>query len=318
MVSKNNFDNSLFVKYKGKNYLRSTVDKIKVTRMIMKLFNDIDDLDFLHIINTQVEKFLKEAEKIKEIHQDSEKTVEIILDFIQNIFNNFDVKKFYNLTPNISYKEYLEKPIWEQILNNIFDWKLWNKNLNFIEKEYVKWWNCHHWSILIKKIFDSIKIPWVDCQIRRFPQWHSFIMLFYKENFWVFDIIEKDISSWLKELNSKWWFKNYEIINKINYDDNSSIMDFSDLDRFAKYTDKEHTKWVRLQIDRIKAEVNWDVLMLEITKDNWRQKNKYEITLNKKTWKYDKQDFIIKTIPRIKRALNIISKKLPDWYIKDN
>jgi len=85
------------------------------------LFDDIDDQDFLRIMNVQVEKFIKEVEKLKELHKDSEKILTIVLDFIENIFNNFDVKKFYNLTPNITYDEYANKQIGEQIINNVFD-----------------------------------------------------------------------------------------------------------------------------------------------------------------------------------------------------
>ena len=261
----------MFVKYKWKNYLKSTVDTIKVTKTILKLFDDIDDQDFLRIMNVQVEKFIKEVEKLKELHKDSEKILTIVLDFIENIFNNFDVKKFYNLTPNITYDEYANKQIGEQIINNVFDWKLSAKSINFIEKDYVKWWNCHHRSILIKKIFDTIKIKWVNCQIRRFPKWHSLTVFTYKNKYWFLDIIEEWKSLTLKEINSQWWFKNYEISNKVWYDEGSSIMDFDKAEKFAKHTDRENTKWVRLQVDRIKAEVFGDTLKVEITKDQWRK-----------------------------------------------
>jgi len=92
-------------------------------------------------------------------------------------------------------------------------------------------------------------------------------------------------------------------------------MDFDKIEQFAKHADRENTKWVRLQVDRIKAEVFWDVLKIEITKDQWRKIKNYEIKLNKNTKTYNKQDFILRKMPRVQRALDIVSKKLPDWYI---
>lgn len=317
MKQNQNIDRSMFVKYKWKNYLKSTVDTIRVTKTLLKLFDDVEDQDFLRIINTQVEKLIKEVEKLKEIHKDSETILIIVLDFIENIFKNFDIKKFYNLTPNISYDEYANKPIWEQIINNIFDWKLSNKSVNFIEKDYIKWWNCHHRSILIKKIFDSIKIPWVECQIRRFPKWHSLAVFIYNYKYWFLDMIEEWRVLDLKEISSKWSFKNYEIANKVWYDEGSSIMDFNTLESFSTHTDRENTKWIRLQIDRIKAEVDWDMLKIEITKDKWKKKN-YEIKLNKYTKAYNKKDFINKIMPRIQRALIIVWRKLPKWYLPES
>lgn len=318
MKQNKNLDKYLFTKYKWKNYLKSTVDTIRVTKTLLKLFDDVEDQDFLRIINTQVEKLIKEVEKIKEIHKDPEKVLMIVLDFIENIFKNFDVKKFYNLTPNISYWEYVEKPLWEQIINNIFDWKLSDKTTNFIEKDYIKWGNCHHRSILIKKIFDSIKIPWVECQIRRFPKWHSLAVFMYKHKYWFLDMIEEWRVLDLKEISSKWWFKNYEIANKIWYDEWSSIMDFDKIESFARNADQEKPTGVRLQIDRIKAEIEWNVLKIEITKDKWKRKKHYEIKLNRYTWAYNKKDFINKIMPWTQRALIIVWRKLPKWYLPES
>ncbi len=319
MKQNQNLDNSIFVKYKWKNYLKSTADTIKVTKTILKLFDDIEDADFLRIINTQVDKFIKDVEKIKEIHNnDPEKVLIIVLDFIENIFKNFDVKRFYNLTPNVSYDEYANKPIWEQIINNIFDGKLSDKNANFIEKDYVKWWNCHHRSILIKKIFDIVKIPWVDCQIRRFPKGHSLLSFELNNKYWFLDMVEDWKVMTLKDVNSVWWFKNYEIANKVWYDEGSSVMDFASVEKFAKHTDKENTKWIRLQIDRIKAEVEWDMLKIEITKDKWKKKKHYEIRLNKYTKAYNKKEFINKIMPWMQRALIIVWRKLPKWYLPES
>lgn len=318
MEQNKNIDKSMFVKYKWKNYLKSTVETIKVTKTLLKLFDNIEDQDFLRIINTQVEKLLKEVEKLKELHEDPEKILNIVLDFIEDIFKNFDVKMFYNLTPNISYNEYADKQIWEQIINNLFDWKLSDKSPNFIEKDYVKWWNCHHRSILIKKIFDEIKIPWVACKIRRFPKSHSLLVFTYKDKYWFLDMIEEWRVLNLKEINKQWWFKNYEITNKVLYDEGSSIMDFDSIEKFSKNAENESNKWIRLQIDRIKAEVEWDILKIEITKDKWKKKRYFEIRLNKYTKTYNKKEFITKIVPWIQRALIIVWKKLPKWYLPES
>lgn len=310
-----NIDHSEFTKIKGKKYLKSTAATIRATKTILKLFDDFEDEDFLKVINKLTDQLIKDVDKLKNIHQDPAKILDLVLDFIEDIFQTFDIKIFYNLTPNISYQEYAEKPIWEQVINNIFDGKLSNKNPNFIEKDFVKGWNCHHRSILIKKIFDTLKIKWVDCQIRRFQKGHSFLVFEYKNKFQILDIVENWKRLNLKQVNSIWWPKNNEIITKIMDEDSSSVMDFSNVGDFAKHTDRENTKWVRLQIDRIKAEVFWDILKIEITKDQWRKIKNYEIKLNKNTKTYNKQDFILRKMPRVQRALDIVSKKLPDWYI---
>lgn len=326
MEQRKDIDRSLFTSYKKEKYLKSTVDTIKWIKMVLWLFNDLDDQDFLRIMNSQVNKIIWEVAKLQKIHENPEKIIEMVLKFIENIFKNFDVKLFYNLTPNISYKEYAKKGVGEQIINNIFDGKLSNKNpdkdpnkvQNFIEKEYIKWWNCHHWSILVKKIFDILKIKGLDCQIRRFQQGHSFVMMQYKNKMWMLDMIEYWRVLWLKELNASWSVKSSEIITKVMEPDNSSVLDFSSIGKFAEYTDKENTKGVRLQIDRIKAEIVWDTLKIEITKDKWRKVKKYEIKLNRITKTYNKKDFITKIMPRVQRALIIVGKKLPAWYMSDN
>lgn len=312
---KSNIDRKQFTTIKGKKYLKSSSEKIKATKMILKLFDDFDDQDFLKVMNKLADQLIEEVDKIKEIHQDSQKVLDIVLDFIEDIFQTFNIKIFYNLTPNVSYQEYARKPIGEQLVNNIFDGKMSAKNPNFIERDFVKWGNCHHWSIMIKKIFDKIKIPGVDCQIWRFQKGHSFLVFEHKNTFQVLDIVEVGKRQNLKEINSIWWPKNNEIITKIMDEDMSSVMDFDTITKFAKHTDKENTRGVRLHIDRIKAEVTGDTLKVEITKDQWKKTKKYNIKLNRKTKSYDKKDFILKKMPRVQRALDIVSKKLPDGYI---
>ena len=76
--------------------------------------------------------------ELKEIHHnDTNKLLPIVLNFIQNIYKNFGVTYFYNRSPDISYEEYDAYPIGQQVLNNIFDGKVYIKRDCLIKEDYV-------------------------------------------------------------------------------------------------------------------------------------------------------------------------------------
>ncbi|MEI8252194.1 MAG: hypothetical protein WCG25_00205 [bacterium] len=60
-------------------------------------------------INFLTEKIIDDFSILKKIHNnDTKKLLEILIDFLNNLFDTFKLKRFYNLTPNISYQEYAE------------------------------------------------------------------------------------------------------------------------------------------------------------------------------------------------------------------
>lgn len=58
-------------------------------------------------MNHGVDMLIRHFETIRKIHNnDTDKLLPIVIDFLNNMLQVFGLKKFYNLTPSISYQEY--------------------------------------------------------------------------------------------------------------------------------------------------------------------------------------------------------------------
>jgi len=293
--------------YKWNLYLKTIADSIRDINDLLLHYDKFHNNDFLEKINFLTEKIIDDFSILKKIHNnDTKKLLEILIDFLNNLFDTFKLKRFYNLTPNISYQEYAEMSFWEQILNNIFDWKLSIKEPCLIKKKYIKWWNCHHWSIAIKKIFDRINLDWVDCKINKVPWWHSFIVIEYDSRLYMFDILEQWKFLDMKTMMSEWWMHAYKVMNP----EFSDLMEFENFQKFALFTDKNQYHTIRLQIDRIKIEIENNSISIEITKWNKTTKRKFNIFLEKEKNTYTKKQLLEKIFPWISDIIPIISNKI--------
>ncbi len=296
-----------FESYEGKKYLRPIAENMKNIKDILSRYDKFKKKDFLNQINSYSEKIIEDFSLLKKIHHnDTQKLLEIIIDFLNTFLQTFALKRFYNLTPSISYQDYANLPVWEQILNNVFDGKInivWHC---LIKKKYIRWWNCHHRSIAIKNIFDKLNLEWVDCRIDKVPWWHSFVVIEHGSRVYMFDITEHWKVLDMKDMMKEWWINSHKVLDPAQ----SDLMEFKDSQKFAKLVDNAKHNTIRLQIDKIKLEVESNSISIEITKWNKTTKRNFRITLDKDKNSYTKKQLLEKFFPRINKTIPIIWKKI--------
>lgn len=296
-----------FEVYEGKKYLKPIAENIKEIKDILSKYDKIKKKDFLQQINIHSEKMIQYFSILKEIHKnDTKKLLDILIDFLNNFLQTFELKRFYNLTPSISYEDYANLPVWEQLLNNVFDGKIDITWPCLIKKKYIRWGNCHHRSIAIKKIFDSLNIEWVDCRIDKVPWWHSFAVIENWSRIYMLDITEYWKILDQKAMMKEWWINAYKVINP----EQSDLMEFHDPHKFAKLADTVKYNSIRLQIDKIKLEVeNW-MINIEITKWSQVTKRKFKISLENDKKSYTKKELLEKFFPWIEKVVPIVWEKI--------
>ena len=101
-----------FEVYQGKKYFKPIAENIREIKDILSKYDKIPKEDFLQQINFYSEKMIEDFSLLKKIHQnDTKKLLEIIIDFLNKFLETLDLKRFYNLTPSISYKDYADLPV---------------------------------------------------------------------------------------------------------------------------------------------------------------------------------------------------------------
>lgn len=136
-----------------------------------------------------------------------------ICDFLNRLFKEIQIKKFYNNIPKIDLNSYSKKNLWNQIINNIY----WKERKIFYKNE-INGWDCNYWSILLKNLFDKLKSKWLNIQDRIFAydinRWHSGVIIkFQWETYladvsWFNQIVGKTISP-VSDLNWLYETKNF-------------------------------------------------------------------------------------------------------------
>lgn len=296
-----------FETYKGEKYFKPIGDNIRNIKDLISRYDKIPNDDFLQQINFYSEQMIEDFSLLKKIHHnDTKKLLEIIIDFLNKFLETFELKRFYNLTPSISYQDYTNLPIWEQIINNVFDWKINIIWPCLIKKKYIRGWNCHHRSIAIKKIFDKINLEWVECHIDKVPWWHSFIVIEQGSRVYMLDMTEHWKVLWLKDMMIEWWINAHKVLNP----EQSDLMEFKDSQKFAKLVDSAKHNTIKLQIDKIKLEVEHWMINIEITKWNKVTKRNFKISLDNDKNSYTKKELLEKFFPRIEKIIPIVWKKI--------
>lgn len=101
-----------FENYEGKKYLKPIAENIREIKDVLSQYDKIKKKDFLQQINFYSEKMIQDFSILKEIHKnDTKKLLDILIDFLDNFLQTFELKRFYNLTPSISYEDYADLPI---------------------------------------------------------------------------------------------------------------------------------------------------------------------------------------------------------------
>lgn len=101
-----------FETYKGEKYFKPIGDNIRNIKDLISRYDKIPNDDFLQQINFYSEQMIEDFSLLKKIHHnDTKKLLEIIIDFLNKFLETFELKRFYNLTPSISYQDYTNLPI---------------------------------------------------------------------------------------------------------------------------------------------------------------------------------------------------------------
>jgi len=163
----------------------------KVTSLINETLanpweNFWDRIDY--IINKVISSI--DPESIKDDELTQKKVFDEVCDFLNNLFKEIHIKKFYNTIPKTDLNSYAKKNLWNQMISNIY----WKERKLFYKKE-VNWWSCHYRSVFLKKIFDILKSKWFNIQDRIFlydKNRHSGVIIkfqweTYLADYWLFN-----------------------------------------------------------------------------------------------------------------------------------
>lgn len=201
-----------------------------------------DRIDY--IINKVIYSIDQESIKDELIQK---KVFDEVCNFLNTLFKEVQIKKFYNNIPKTTLSWYSKKNLWNQLIENIY-WKEWKI---FYKKE-VNWWDCYYRSILLKKMFDKFKAKWLNIQDRIFVydenrghsgvivkfQWKTYLAdvsgfnqaqslgkmispvdqlnSTYKNQYFTKFSFNRENDFWLRYFNETKWFVDYISNKKIN------------------------------------------------------------------------------------------------------
>jgi len=314
-----------FTPVHGKKYyepIATTIGKIKKT---LQMHEDYSGKELVGKINNRTEQLLRYFFELKEIHHnDTNKLLPIVLNFIQNIYKNFGVTYFYNRSPDISYEEYDAYPIGQQVLNNIFDGKVYIKRDCLIKEDYVMWGSCHHWTLLIKKIFETIDLPWVTCIINKnLPNGHAFISIEYGSRTRVIDplpqtqdLLEHHIYVMDEKQVMRFWTAEH---NQALNPDMEAISQYEDRVPYRKnILNKLKHQSIKMKISTMELEIDRYNLVYKY-RDFEKRQNVFrkKIILSKPISEYSKSELLQELFDGIKPIwgrdiLPLVSKKISE------
>jgi hypothetical protein len=209
---------------------------------------------------------------IKNIKQDNEsqrKYFAHICHFMNSLFGNTHIKKFYNFSPKISFKDYNNMSLWKQLSHNIYgkDWQLFYR-------DEIWGGSCYHWTILLKHFFDRLEKWWLHIKSQiLIIWWHSLIIIDFQWNRYMSDVWnyqwEHKIISDINDINKlsdnakKIWFKK-------GYHKN--ILQFDTIENFIHYIDTTLTRNIAISFkpkledtsEEIALSINHTGIVLEI------------------------------------------------------
>lgn len=149
------------------------------------LENPTEDFDIN--INTILDRIINiSTKRLSEDPKCQKLFFEQTCSFLNSIFGNVHIKKFYNTAPILSFKEYDKMTIWQEATHNIY-----GKERKLFYKNQVGWWSCHHWTILLKKIFDELQSKWLNVKSRILLYsnigWHSLVGIQFQGKLYIAD-----------------------------------------------------------------------------------------------------------------------------------
>lgn len=173
---------------------------------------------------------LKDSQVQKEIFEQ-------ILSFLNNLFWNIDIKKFYNNIPKTNIKKYAEKSLWEQFIHNIY----WKQRKLFYREE-IGWWSCSYRTILLKHFFEELEKRWMKLKSDIFFfhnndingwRWHSGVIVLFQWKEYLADF------SWFNSTTGVPIIQSVDDINKKYKSNNFDCFRSKNIKKYYKLYDKK-------------------------------------------------------------------------------
>lgn len=312
--------------YHGKKYYEPIVSTIEKIKRTLSMHEDYAWKELVEKINNRTEQLLRFFWQLKVIHNnDTTILLPIVLDFIQDLYKTFGITYFYNLSPDVSYEEYDTYPTGQQILHTTFDNKLYIHKHCLIKEDYIMGWSCHHWALIIKKIFDTIDLPGVECVInKQFPKWHAFVTVLFQSRTWVIDLLPqtKDLmDKKMYVMNERQVMSYGTIEHNQSLDENpQDLVQFTDRDMYKKQVlNKLSYDSIKLKTPAIELELSKNLVIYKYRDFERRERVvKLHVTLSKPIWEYtSKSELLQELLSPLKPMgwkiiLPLVSKKISE------
>lgn len=268
-----------------------------------------DRIDY--IINKVIYSIDQESIKDELIQK---KVFDEVCNFLNTLFKEVQIKKFYNNIPKTTLSWYSKKNLWNQLIENIY-WKEWKI---FYKKE-VNWWDCYYRSILLKKMFDKLKAKWLNIQDRIFVydinRWHSGVIIKFQWKTYLADVsgfnqaqsLGKMISP-VDQLNST--YKNqYFTKFSFNRENDFWLRYFNETKWFVDYISNKKINSAAIEFNPRLSDWKEKNVRISLTKNNII----FRIDWKEKEYSFDKKFIFSKICANSHEVLDCLLK----WIIAD-
>ena len=166
-----------------KEKTKCNFSKIIVDQLNETLANPEEDFD--KEINRVIKRMINiSTRNLKEDEKSQKKFFDEVCNFLNSVFGNISIKKFYNTAPNKTLHEYADLSLWKQVVHNVY-----GKERRLFYRDQIWWWSCHHWTIFLNKIFDKLEKKWLKSSHRIAVYtdngWHSMLLVeFQWQKYW--------------------------------------------------------------------------------------------------------------------------------------
>lgn len=217
-------------------------DQVKATKKTIHLINQTLKNpwdEFWNRIDSIIKKviFSIDSESIQDTLVQM-KNFNEICNFLNGLFKEIQIKKFYNNIPKTTLSAYSKKNLWNQFINNIY-----GKERKIFYRDEITWWDCYYRTVFLKNLFDTLQSKWLDIQNRIFVydenRWHSSVIIkfqweVYLADYGLFNHAFGKIISPIDDLDGLYQMKGF---TKVSFNRNSDIgvRYFDDTKKFVDY-----------------------------------------------------------------------------------
>ncbi len=239
--------------------------------------------------------------------------------FLNSIFSNMHIKKFYNTAPIQSLREYEKMSLWQQATHNIY-----GKERQLFYRSQIWWGSCHHWAIFLDKLFEKLKDKWLQIKnhidLYSDIEWHSMVILEFQGEKYCADVFWEHDESIIRKIDKK-----DDIYEEKELHSRKQIEYFLDTGLFAEHIEEKPFKNIKITFKpklewncgkEITINIDCDAILISIEEKSYRAFFK-NIVIPKKMHQGEVIDYLIqnsvwdkKDKQEIAKYLSIVRKKI--------